>query len=367
MAASRRCIFLAGAPEADLLSWDETILFSDLKAPFRRFLEGELNGPQHPASTPTPTAPFAKWRSLECNSLDPWQLPTTDADVESTQFLHFDDSNGDDPVHDEHLGFLEHSLALIDNVDTLNILPGVIDQDINMTAGLETSFLSTGSFTTTSFTDASFPTSTGSFLFESPTKDAKAMSQISVTGHLTDLKRIPNAEYISRIAPQTITVNLLVGIINVSPTRTVRLRKRDAEMDIIELTVGDETRAGFSISFWLVPIESQRKPLDDLRQTLGRLRSGDVVLVQNVALSCFNGCVYGQSLSRRFARNSTSIAVLGEACGQSWPSSVTSKFLRVQQWTSDFVGVARKPAASLTTGRDTKRRKVDELPPDTQD
>ena len=138
-------------------------------------------------------------------------------------------------------------------------------------------------------------------------------------------------------------------------------------MDIIELTIGDETRAGFSISFWLIPIESQRKPTDDLREALKHLRSGDVVVVQNVALSCFRGCIYGQSLSRKFARNSTSIAVLDGGSARGGSASVVAKLSRVRQWTSDFVGVARRQVSPIRKGPDRRRRKGDDLPPDTQD
>ncbi len=84
-----------------------------------------------------------------------------------------------------------------------------------------------------------------------------------------------------------------------------------------------------------------------------------MVVVNNVALSAFKGCVYGQSLSRRFARNSTSISLIGDVHGA---GALRLKLERVQEWTADFVGVAtRRPA------KKEKERQVDALPPDTQD
>ena len=126
-------------------------------------------------------------------------------------------------------------------------------------------------------------------------------------------------------------------------------------MDLLDVTVGDETRAGFSISFWLVPVDNQRKPTDDLRKVLCKLRTGDVVSLKNAALACWKGCVFGQSLSRRFARNSVTIGVIGD-------SDVGSKAERVKTWTSNFVGVSRRVKPPMGMGREREA-----LPSDTQD
>ena len=126
-------------------------------------------------------------------------------------------------------------------------------------------------------------------------------------------------------------------------------------MDIVELTVGDETRAGFSISFWLASLDSQRKAADDLRKTLHKLRAGDVVLLKNVALACWKGCVFGQSLSRKFVRNSTSVAVIGD-------EESDAKVKMAKRWTRDFVGMSTNAKTQGPISRDT-----DALPPDTQE
>ncbi|KAF2770543.1 hypothetical protein EJ03DRAFT_255735, partial [Teratosphaeria nubilosa] len=156
---------------------------------------------------------------------------------------------------------------------------------------------------------------------------------------IVDLKRIPSASHLTRIHPQTLTITVIAAVISVSSPRTVHLRRQPGrEMDIIEVLLGDETRAGFSVSFWLAPAESQQKPADDLREHLLSLRAGDVVLVRNVALRDWKSCVYGQSLSWRFAKNSTSVVVVGAGDGASLPRAIKGKAERVERWSWEFVG-----------------------------
>lgn len=143
-------------------------------------------------------------------------------------------------------------------------------------------------------------------------------------------------------------------------------------MDIQDLLVGDETRAGFSVSFWLPPADSQQSRItknesDDLRNSLQSLRPGDVVLVRNVALSVWRGAVYGQSLGRRWARNSTSVHGIEDDAGameRALPFGGMGKLARVRDWRDDFVG--RRPVRQ----RGNKGKGVTagdgDLPPDTQ-
>lgn len=142
-------------------------------------------------------------------------------------------------------------------------------------------------------------------------------------------------------------------------------------MEILDLLVGDETRAGFSVSFWLPPADSQgsraaKSESDDLRATLQSARAGDVVLLRNVALSVWRKAVYGQSLGRRWARNCTRIEKIEDGAvhkGNVLPFGFVGKLARVRGWRDEFVGrrAARKVAKS------GKRKFEDELPPDTQD
>ncbi|KAK0261137.1 hypothetical protein LTS09_004400 [Friedmanniomyces endolithicus] len=139
-------------------------------------------------------------------------------------------------------------------------------------------------------------------------------------------------------------------------------------MDILELLLGDESKAGFSITFWLTAVDSQTKQQDDLRSELGNLRAGDVVVVRNVALSAFKGCVYGQSLSRKFARNCTSVNVISaEDVRVHGSVAMRGKFGRVQRWADDFVGRRSGPTVmgKAVAGGGGRRVGEEVLPPDT--
>lgn len=343
-----KCIFLTGAPETDALTWNDSALLSDFESPLKRFM-----GTRMPASAPSieaSTYAMPKWRaaSMTAGQREIVEEPD-DHDDPQTQFLIFNDNTTN---IQNHLHFLEHSFAQMNDTDSSQVAPAADD----------TTYLSVNSFTT-SISSTSLPTthdslSTTASLFETT-------QQINLLGPVTDLRRIPPADHLLRIAPQTVTVNLICAVISVSPSRTVRLRKRNAEMDIIELLVGDETRAGFSISFWLAPTDSQQQTPDDMRLALCQLRAGDVALVQNVALSAFKECVYGQSLNRKFARNSTTVAVV-RGGGQGLPVHVRGKAERVTMWRDHFVGSDGKHASSGKT-KHFEKSSEEELPPDTQD
>ncbi|KAJ5478140.1 hypothetical protein N7530_003649 [Penicillium desertorum] len=78
-------------------------------------------------------------------------------------------------------------------------------------------------------------------------------------------------------------------------------RQWKTELDLIELVVGDETRAGFAVNFWLKPEKptaAKNNEADRLRRSLASIRPRDIVLVRTVGLSTFQDRVYGQSLRR---------------------------------------------------------------------
>ena len=130
---------------------------------------------------------------------------------------------------------------------------------------------------------------------------AHAVHARLVSGPLTDLKETPNASYLRSINPQTMTVNLVVGIISISPPRSIITRKNHKPIELVEMIVGDDTRAGFGISVWLPAqhTHDSRKTITrnvDLREQTLYLRPQDIVLAKNVALGSFRGTVRGQSL-----------------------------------------------------------------------
>ena len=352
---SGHAILLAGAPDADDIDWDSPRLLATFTTPVKRFLGEATIGLANQSTAPTPTYAAPQWRLVSMRNLGYDVTVPEPEDVPQTQFLT-NEIRDYEAESQERLRFLEHSLALLNNLDSSQIAP---PEDT-------TTFQSTYSYATSTTTSTSFGTNTGSFDFSatSPAKlGSSSLATLTLRGDITDLRRIPPADHITRIQPQTMTVNLLAALISISPARTVRLRKRAAEMEIHELLLGDETRAGFSITFWLAPADSQAAHRDDeLRASLRRLRAGDVVVWQNVALSAFKGCVYGQSLSRRFARNSTSMSVVDAGQAQGLPVGVRGKYKRVRGWADEFVGRTKQVAATASGvgGR------MEELPPDTQ-
>ena len=352
MAVSKRMIFLAGAPEADKLDWSESQLLPSHHLADRTSLRIMLQS----SSVSAATSESAKWRAIPFKTAGEsvaQELPP------EAQLHTLDKRNGTQLATGQMDGFLEHSIAVLEDLETSQIAAHSFDG---------TTFEPTASFNTSMVTDA-FSTNYDSFYSGASTQPSPGVHR-PLPGSVTDLKHISNAAHIERIAPQTLTVHLLAGIISVSPSRTVKLRRRKAEMDIIEILLGDETRAGFSISFWLAPVESQQKPKDDLRDTINKLRPGNVVFLQNVALSAFKGNVYGQSLSKRFARNSTSVTTLSDESASGQAPALSAKLNRVSAWVEMFVGVPsgganKRTGSPLRNGRN-KRTTVD-LPPDTQE
>jgi hypothetical protein len=111
---------------------------------------------------------------------------------------------------------------------------------------------------------------------------------------LTNLKDFPSAAYLLKIQPQTVTCNIIVGIISLSQPRAVKTRW-GATNYLVEVLVGDETKAGFAVTYWL--------PSDTVDESpLAGLRPRDIVLMQNVALNVFTNKVYGSSLRKNLTK-----------------------------------------------------------------
>ena len=221
--------------------------------------------------------------------------------------------------------------------------------------------------------------------------------------HLLPLSSLPTPSHLHAIHPQTMTVDLVVGIISASSLRIVTVRRTGRQVGVLELLVGDETRAGFGVTFWVdvTQEESQgqqshvtvREIKDELRETLEALRKGDVVLLKNVALSEFQKVVRGNSLGRTRrggggrGGNATSVALLwragwmreandrdaaeaaydsdgldGEGTGvvesTVGPSTVViEKTKKVREWTRRFVPAVT--AGTIPTRRKEKRWQTD--------
>jgi hypothetical protein len=144
-----------------------------------------------------------------------------------------------------------------------------------------------------------------------------------------DLARIPNVAYLHSIAPQTMTVNLVVAVISNPSPKTIHPRRGGPPLQLVEMVVGDETRAGFSINIWLPT--GGRDASSELATVVGSLCPGDVILARTVALGSFRGDVFGQSLRRERTR----VELVGKGdCGGE------DKVGRVREWARNFVGVS---------------------------
>lgn len=342
MARQGRCIFLTGAPDSERLDWNEESLLTNFS--IGAAAESDTWTPQPTASWQAPV-----WRSI---STTPERV-ISDHAVPQTQFFSFSAQIPDLDIATKQ-DFLEHSIALLDDLVSSQITPAEID---------DTSLLNT----TTTF---SFASETSILSAASEISEPLGTDDLPIPNNLplTDIKQIPSASHILSIAPQTITLNILCAVISVSQPRVVTVRRRQSTMEILDLLVGDETRAGFSVSFWLPPADSQtsragRTENEDLRVALQSARAGDIVLIRNVALSVWRKAVYGQSLGRRWARNCTRIERIEDGVipkGNALPFGFVGRLARIRNWRDEFVGrrVLRKESSK------GKRKFEEELPPD---
>ncbi|KAI9788341.1 MAG: hypothetical protein M1816_006944 [Peltula sp. TS41687] len=361
-------IFLTGAPESSALDWTEDeILYSDLLPSFggdqiteQGLVSTETRAAwrvlqfqrQHLRTGMTQKTPFKGWHDqyvggssfFTCSnisSMSPEKINSTVGEVSITG------------IDDEELltQFYEHSLAVHEDVTTSQL-----GSDEQTDSRDDRTYISEDR-------TASLQESTLDSI--EPSSSPPRLTSLQQIGQITDIIHIPNATYLQRIIPQTMTVNLIVGVIHISPARRVITRLAGRDMDVVEMLVGDETRAGFGISFWFHPEDAGKNPADNsnLRASLAALQPRDIILARNVALSSFRGRVYGQSLRREI----TKLHLLYRSPGDS-PEKVNDdvnglKLKRVRDWVVGFVGPP--PAMRRRDGRvDDIRREI--LPPDTQ-
>jgi hypothetical protein len=286
-----KVLLFTGAPESNALDWTASGLLSEFHDAIAAFAGISSN---RPPPSPTFTASFvpehAAWRSL---SLTKENIPTgfsqqyaisfnhglnEAAFGPSPEFLTTDTlsftSDGDDMEQNPVLSqFYEHSMAAHEELTS--------SQLISQSTGHGTSFLSDSASSFVSGHGSKPDSIKGPLLFRG--SDA-----------LSDLKSFPSAAYLTKIQPQTMTCNLIVGIISIPQPKAVKTRWGTTKY-LVEVLVGDETKAGFAITYWL--------PYDTVDESpLAGLRPGDIVLVQNVALNVFSNKVYGSSLRKSLTK-----------------------------------------------------------------
>ena len=338
-----RVIFLTGAPSKDDIN--STELTDEYLPSIERFLHGVStdNVPE-----PTPSSNWPNWRALE--AVD----DTHSEDLLSPQRIEDSFAAAAAGHEDTDYDFLEHSLITY----THNDAPSHNDTDTH--EGDDT-FLDDSTFLGESFLSEITD-------FNSPVK----IQQPSMRhpAFVTDLRRLPSASVIERSYPQTITVNLLVGIISVSAPRLVEIRRFGYSKRIVEAVVGDETRTGFAITFWLPP-RATGVETGTFEDELTALRSGQIVVLGNVALRAFKGTVYGQSQPNRRGRatGTTIVRITGGSAYAALPAALQKKYDRVEGWVMDFLHTtkaeSKTPVRPAYHGLHGAGLEESQLPPDT--
>ena len=265
--------------------------------------------------------------------------------------------------------FVYHSLIFNNTLLSSQIVDAAaIDQSAASQSFLDTSMDSTSSFATHSLQQSN---ADGPIL------------QIPLSLNLTTLGALPDAAHLRRIYPQTPTPNLLCVLAASPEDRVVITKKGGYKMRLCEIIVADDTRSSFKISFWQ-RTSSASEPHNALERTLQSIKTGDVLLLRNVALNAFHDDVYGQSLNPSITRVRTSIEVLMSSSGISsrqlaaLPAPVAATFTRVKKWANTHIASHRtvQKKRSNQSQRDSmpnKRvlrsssRHDETLPPDTME
>ncbi|KAI0839855.1 hypothetical protein F5Y06DRAFT_264803 [Hypoxylon sp. FL0890] len=283
----RRILILAGAPQNHNLDWTESNLLNHFLDPIASFARLDDSSSSPATNTVLGSAlDVAVWRSIP---LERTALPTGFSQLHQVR----PDYRGDE-------GFFATLTASIESASgsagsskiSQEILDQFYDHSLAIHDDIPSSQLPTLSFST----DESSLNTTEDRSTQDSTRNSRHISQdqplVAQSAHLSDLEDVPRAAYLQSISPQTVTVNLIVGIISIAEPRTVKTRWGSTK-SLIELLVGDETKSGFSVTFWL-----SSELNESSSRILRELRRQDIVLLRNVALSVFMKKVHGHSLRK---------------------------------------------------------------------
>ncbi|MCJ1483404.1 hypothetical protein MMC06_003571 [Schaereria dolodes] len=377
-------IFLTGAPQSSSLDWTIEALNTPLLPCFSTSqITSKVQKAEATVFKPT-------WRSLP---FERKHLPTglTQPNLQPECHIKYTHNSED---YDETTFLDTAELSLVSDVlpDDNSELPPRSDEAIEtLSQYYEYSFAvheevpSSQIFKASSSEDKSFFTASSSPLAYSvldlTTKQVDQTPKAKpVSGSLSDLENVPSAAYLQTINPQTMTVNLIVGIIAVPQPRIIYAR-RGRRLELVEMIVGDETRAGFNINIWLPPTLDDSDDGRGLRSVISKLRPRDVILARNVALSSFRRRVYGQSLRKDITKLDL---MYRNACdkqdeigaydeqelkGDYAHGHQAAKVKKVRDWIMDFVGASARALGQRqenTNVRTKNEGRAPLLPPDTQ-
>ncbi|MCJ1250142.1 hypothetical protein MMC30_007368 [Trapelia coarctata] len=364
-----------GAPDAKGLRWAN----EDLTVPLLPCFATDT--PLGKTLPPTSSHSKPVWRSIPLHQN---LLPTGYSQFLERQYLqHAEDDTSFDAeetsfLDTRELSFLSSSAS--DNecpisADAADILTQFYEQSfaareeipssqiVGLQSSSETSFISTAS-------DLS-----SSYLGPSAEDIRSTQRPIPISGPLASLKDIPNAAYLRSINPQTMTVNLIVGIISLPQPRTIRSRKWGRTLELIEMIVADDTKAGFGINLWLPsgdPLPGSLKAIADT------LRPQDVILLRNVALDSFRNNVNGQSLRKDLTKldlmyrnvidkhDERGVYGLQDLEDAAAMDAQARKVKDVKDWVMQFVSGGPKDGNLRRTRATGLVAELTVLPPDTQ-
>lgn len=392
MSATPSLIILTGCPPKWDLQWDEGSLLSGIIAPFN---EPGVSFPRHTASEALASQiPPPKFRSL----------PLT------REYLH----TGLTPLsaHPYYEGGNLHGPAKSNLLNASSRWPGasVSSNGINEEAlpqvftgdddEAKSQFLET-SFALLEELPSSPPAASERF---SSSDDTTISSLLSIDGstapppprhpppHLVypipkpaSLNSLPSASYLESIRDRPgppPMVDLLVAIIDAPVPGIVIAKKDGRQLPLLELTVGDETSAGFEVKLWLAaPNDEARNshpapPGPTLTQAARSLRPRDIVLFRKVRICEYKGKVYAQNLRGENTKalllhrspvdedddGDIGCYALGELDGiesavDRRGIELLRKAARVRDWTVHRLGVGLRPASEgAGVGGDRKQR-----------
>lgn len=358
--SARRVIVLDGAPKAVSLSWDEDSLTAPLESAF--YIDKQHRGPNPlPAALSRPA-----WRSVDVGTV--------------AAAIHCGRAGSEDSSRSAAKG---HNAACYpdagQSMDVGSSI-GMSQEPSVLNEFYERSFAvheDSATFVSISSqgSDATWSSSKAEQSFAS-TQDSRAVPSAP---HLATLKAVPSASYIRSIEPQTMTIDLVLGVIAIANPRSITTRKLKCQMEIVDTIVGDETQAPFRISIWLPAAARSGGETDDLSYITKNLRPHDVILAKNIGLHVFNDQVNGQSLRRGLTslqvlyRNSV-IRAAPKTCysakdleAEATHDVCLQRTKAVRDWLVDNVAMNARPKTTRPRTRAQHAKyAADTLPPDTQ-
>ena len=294
-------IFLTGAPAASLLDWSE----ENLNVPLLRAFQERQDKDNALEATLMIRSHQPVWRCLPSATIrQPSEL--------SQKSVYLDHDPLESTLANEEASFLTSTeiscLPDDSNLEgSLTSLHSGLSSEDTLSQFYENSFLVHEDLPTFNVTalhpndDRAMELSSGSISDDRAPLGSITMRPEPKSRCLTILSEIPNAAYLRSLEPQTVTVDLVVGILHVSQPRLIKTRRDNRSVELVELTVADHTKAGFGISIWLSQGKvsgSNKAQTQDLRSRMTTIRPRDIVLAKNLALTSFQNRVHGQSLRR---------------------------------------------------------------------